>query len=74
MGSRHLEPVLLTLNCSDNDEWQRAMIRGSGVPPTQIQRVIVQGSAEADRVFAAWARLKQQRGLPWGGGMQRVWP
>jgi hypothetical protein len=64
-------PVLLTLNCSDNDDWQRAMIRGSGVPPTKVQRVIVQGCEEADRVYAAWCRLKNRRKLPWGGGMQQ---
>lgn len=73
--TRDMNPVLLSLNCgSPDDTWLRNMARGVisvQIPP--IQHVILQGSAEADRVYAAWARLKQKRGLPWGGGMQRVW-
>ena len=59
--TRDMNPVLLSLNCgSPDDTWLRNMARGVisvQIPP--IQHVILQGSAEADRVYAAWARLSR---------------
>jgi hypothetical protein len=74
--TRSMEPVLLTMNVgSSEDTWLRAQIRGEAPAPEPVvvQRVILQGSAEADRVYAAWARLKTKRRLPWGGGEQRAY-
>jgi hypothetical protein len=66
-------PVKLTMNVSDSeDTWLRAQIRGDVPAPTpaKLQVVILQGCAEADRVYAAWVNLKTKRRLPCGGAMQ----
>ena len=70
---RSMAPVKLSMNVSDSeDTWLRAQIRGEepAPKPSKIQAVILQGSEEADRVYAAWVRLKDKRRLPCGGGMQ----
>ncbi len=64
------EPVLLQMNVSTSDDaWIRERIRAEAVPhaPMTIQRVIVQGWREADRVFAAMSRAKREKNLPFGG-------
>lgn len=68
-------PILITFNVSTpSDGWLRGQIRGQLVeaePP--LQRVIVQGSREADRVCAALALRKYHRHLPYGGSSQVRW-
>ena len=68
-------PCLLSVNvATGSDRWLRDRIHGadSGERPS-VQRVIVQGTDERDRIITAWAALKSRRGLPYGGAISQRW-
>lgn len=71
---RTCAPVLLTYSAAgERDEWARVMVRGETSSTTEadthptLRRVILQGSAEADRVWAAIANGRYHRGVLMGG-------
>lgn len=70
-------PMLVKYNPEGSDEWVRIMIRGDGPNTTEkdhyprLQRVVVQGTAEADRVLYGVWNLKWKRGKKLGGGAMR---
>lgn len=69
---RYRMPVLLTYNSDgEGDEWARVMVRGDrpGSPPTTptLRRIVLQGTWEADRVWAAIANGRYKRGQLQGG-------
>ena len=66
-------PVIVTFNVGGDDSWIRGEIRGEAHPPERIQRVVIQGTDEADRVVARMANLKVKRGKPFGGAMSELW-
>lgn len=66
-------PVLLTMSLGNSDQWVRDGIRGSSLNPPFAQRVVLQGTEEADRVYREVANLKVKRGKPFGGGVSEAW-
>lgn len=67
-------PVIITFNVvSPEDQWLRAQIAGTPAEALSLQRVIVQGTHEADRIMAALARVKYHKGLPYGGARAQRW-
>lgn len=69
---RYHMPVLVEFATTPTDQWLRDAIRGSeGVEVPPLQRVIVQGTREAERIVTALANLKYKRHLPYGGAMHR---
>jgi hypothetical protein len=67
-------PVLVTLYL-DDDTYARAIIRGRSIEmtPPRVQKVVVQGSWEADRIIAAWGLARYHKGLPFGGSMMEAY-
>jgi len=63
-------PVMVEFSAVTDDKWIRDAIKGSTqVPP--LERVIVQGTDEADRIVRELANLKTKRRLTYGGSIHR---
>lgn len=68
-------PVLLSLNISRSDAYQRSMINGTAGDRPPLQRVICDNARYADATYAAWVNRRIAKGLHCGGGwMERYVP